>query len=163
MGRKKPVNKDVAQKIFFKSPERFADICNGILYEGNEYIHAEDLDELDSDVSNTIQGKCGNEYLERRRDVVKRVRDGTIVTIVGIENQTNIHYAMPLRIISYDVLGYVDEAKQIAVKRRKTKREFGRILIRVWKRESTHTNYNDSSVLWGRTVGWTEKFSRDVG
>ncbi len=66
MSKKKPVKDDVAQKEFFRSHVHFADVCNGTLYNGEQRIRESDLEELDSDISGTIQGKHGKESLERK-------------------------------------------------------------------------------------------------
>ncbi len=123
MSDKKPVRDDVSQKIFFKNPERFADFCNAVLYDGEQQIRETDVQELDSEVSGIIRGRDGKVSLERRRDILRQVRSGEIVSIIGIENQTHIHYAMPLRNMTYDVLGYISEAKEIASQRKKQRNE----------------------------------------
>ncbi len=123
MSDKKPVRDDVSQKIFFKNPERFADFCNAVLCDGAQRIQEADIKELDSDVSVIIQGREGKVSLERRRDVLRRVEGRGDILIVGIENQSHIHYAMPLRAMTYDVLGYIDEAKAIERQRRTQRKE----------------------------------------
>ncbi len=44
--------------------------------------------------------------LVRVRDVVKKMAFGVEFAVFGIESQQNIHYAMPLRTLLYDGMGY---------------------------------------------------------
>lgn len=49
------------------------------------------------------------ETIKRTRDVVKKMALGMEFVVWGIENQQTTHYAMPLRTMLYDVLGYLKE------------------------------------------------------
>ncbi len=93
------------------------------LYDGEQCILESEVHPLDSDVSGVIRGSYGEESLERRRDILRQVEGRGNILIVGIENQSHIHYAMPLRTITYDVLGYISEAKEIASQRKKQRNE----------------------------------------
>ncbi|MFI3208140.1 MAG: Rpn family recombination-promoting nuclease/putative transposase, partial [Eubacteriales bacterium] len=48
-------------------------------------------------------------------------KNGTRLLLLGVENQKEIHYGMPLKSLTYDVLGYINEANAIARKRKKEK------------------------------------------
>ena len=71
------------------------------------------LTEMDTDVSATIQSKSYNESITRNRDVVKKMSDGVEFNILGLEIQDKTHYAMPLRTMTYDALGYIKEYNDI--------------------------------------------------
>ncbi len=43
---------------------------------------------------------------------------GNRFLLLGIENQSSIHYAMPLRVLTYDVLGYNKQWEELKKKRR---------------------------------------------
>ena len=50
---------------------------------------------------------------EKRRDVIKYASiDHTAYLIVGIENQSDIHYAMPVRNMLYDALQYAQQMQE---------------------------------------------------
>ena len=49
------------------------------------------------------------ETIKRTRDVVKKMALGMEFVVWGIENQQTTHYAMPLRTMLYDALGYLKE------------------------------------------------------
>jgi len=115
------VKPDMELKNFWRNNERFADLCNAVLFQGRETLKPEDLEELDSDVSGIIFSKENRESILRTRDIVKKIAYGTEFVIVGIENQTQVHYAMPLRVILYDGLGYLKQFEEIKAKRKKSK------------------------------------------
>ena len=50
------------------------------------------------------------------RDLVRKSAFGLNFAIIGIENQSEVHYLMPLRIMEYDAGEYRHQAKQIGRK-----------------------------------------------
>lgn len=129
MDKKKTVKADVKLKEFWRQNDRFADLFNAVVFGGEEVLKPEDLLEMDTDVSGILQFKNYEESLVRIRDVVKKTAFGVEFVILGIENQQKIHYAMPLRTLLYDALGYLKEYQEITKSRKKkpgkqTKEEF---------------------------------------
>lgn len=59
--------------------------------------------------------------VQKYRDVVKKAAFDANFVIVGIENQTDIHYAMPVRVMGYDFLNYDKQLKEIKRLHRKNK------------------------------------------
>lgn len=107
------VKPDVLLKDFWRSNERFADLFNAVMFQGEEVLRPEELQEMDTDVSGIIQLKDQAESLVRIRDVVKKMAFGVEFVVFGIESQQNIHYAMPLRAMLYDGMGYLKEYQEI--------------------------------------------------
>lgn len=108
MERLKP---DVIFKNFWRDNGRFASLFNTVVFEGKEVIHPESLQEVDTEVSNLIELKEGyKETLVKSRDVIKKSAFGVDFVILGIESQKKTHYAMPLRVMLYDALGYLKAA-----------------------------------------------------
>ena len=107
------VKQDVLLKDFWRSNERFADLFNAVMFQGEEVLRPEELQEMDTDVSGIIQLKDHAESLMRIRDVVKKMAFGVEFVVFGIESQQNIHYAMPLRTMLYDGMGYLKEYQEI--------------------------------------------------
>ena len=66
-----------------------------------------------TDVSDVIEMKDYKETLSRTRDVIKKTAYGVEFVVLGIENQQHIHYAMPLRHMIYDAMGYLKECQEI--------------------------------------------------
>lgn len=105
--------KDVSLKTFWRDNEHFADLFNATVFNGKQVLKPSKLTEMDTDVSATIQSKSYNESITRNRDVVKKMSDGVEFNILGLEIQDKTHYAMPLRTMTYDALGYIKEYNDI--------------------------------------------------
>lgn len=84
----------------------------GAKFSGKEVIKPEDLQEMDTDMSGIVSLKGEEQSLTRARDVVKKSAYGVDFVILGIENQQKVHYAMPLRTLLYDGLGYLKEYQE---------------------------------------------------
>ena len=90
------------------------------LFNGKNVIKSDMLKEMDTDISGTIKWKKGQSSLKRVRDIVKKEYDGVEFNILGIEIQDKVHYAMPLRTMIYDGLGYLKEYNELKGKNRYT-------------------------------------------
>ena len=105
--------KDAVVKDYMRDPEIFADAFNYYLYRGREVIKPENLLELDVASTTTFYGDDGKPIpIQRIRDVLKRatiMTDGKVayLLVLGIENQMQQHFAMPVRVMAYDVAEYV--------------------------------------------------------
>ena len=108
-----PRQKDVSLKTFWRDNEHFADLFNATVFNGTQILKPDKLTEMDTDVSATIQAKNYRESITRNRDVVKKMSDGVEFNILGLEIQDKTHYAMPLRTMTYDALGYIKEYNDI--------------------------------------------------
>lgn len=97
MTNQNKVKPDIILKNFWKNNERFADIFNAYLFQGEQIIKSEDLTEADTDISSLIKFNGHAETLGKVFDVVKKSANGVDYVILGLENQSKIHYAMPLR------------------------------------------------------------------
>lgn len=105
--------KDVSLKTFWRDNEHFADLFNATVFNGKQVLKPDKPTEMDTDVSATIHSKSYNESITRNRDVVKKMSDGVEFNILGLEIQDKTHYAMPLRTMTYDALGYIKEYNDI--------------------------------------------------
>lgn len=112
---------DTILKTFWKNNQRFADLFNTVLFEGNPVLKPNDLQEVDTDVSSIIKFNGHAEIVQRILDVVRKTAYGVDFIIWGLENQEKIHYAMPLRHMIEDSLIYLKEYNEIAAKNRKEK------------------------------------------
>ena len=120
--------KDNATKAYMSNNTVFADAFNFYLYQGEQVIKPEDLVELDTTESVTIyeQNKNAAGSSEQRyRDVLKsaviKQKDKTVYAILGIENQSDIHYAMPVRNLIYDGLQYGKQVNTAAARHKEKK------------------------------------------
>lgn len=116
--------KDVSLKTFWRDNEHFADLFNATVFNGKQVLKPNKLNEMDTDVSATIHSKSYNESITRNRDVVKKMSDGVEFNILGLEIQDKTHYAMPLRTMTYDALGYIKEYNDIKKQHKLNKDSF---------------------------------------
>ncbi len=103
-------NKNAVSKSYLSDSQRFAQICNNQLFGSRRVIEPERLRELDTGELAIIGDRApALEVLEKYRDVLRIYDDQVMFLILGIENQEEVHYAMPLRQMLYDVLKYENQ------------------------------------------------------
>lgn len=108
--------KDTVTAKYMRQNEIFADAFNYFVYDGEQVIHPDSLEELDTrEIDVPYGGEKGEKQpVQKNRDVIKSVTAmtdrRTAYLILAIENQSNIHYAMPVKNLVYDALQY---AKQV--------------------------------------------------
>ena len=85
--------KDIAEKTLEAYNDVFADIVNGLLFNGEQVIKEDEL-EAESELSvYKVDGKLH----EQERDVAKYWKNGEIrIAFYGLENQTAVDPDMPL-------------------------------------------------------------------
>ena len=126
------MTKDNISKEYMKNNERFADLFNFYLYDGKSIIKDKDLIEIDTNDILNLENKYN---ITRYRDIVKKAiikysDNITYALILGLENQTEINYAMVIRNMVYDSITY---QKQIEALNGKSK--YGKIKYEVLKKE----------------------------
>lgn len=119
---------DTVTKAYMKDNFVFADAFNYLIYGGEAVVDPKQLQELDTTEialpfgSQDEEGKQPEEAVQKYRDVLKsaiiKQDDEAAYILLGIENQTDIHYAMPVRNIIYDALQYGKQVADIAAKHR---------------------------------------------
>lgn len=116
---------DTAAKEYLSDPGRFADIFNFWLYKGREVIQPANLKEMDTTVITLPYGTKAQEPIQKFRDVLKlyaAMKDDRMVYLVlGLEEQTRTHYAMPVRHMLYDAMNYAKQVSAAATAHRKGK------------------------------------------
>ena len=118
--------KDAVTKDYIRNAEVFADAFNYLLYEGEKIIMPESLHELDPAATAVVYGDdLKAEPVQRYRDSLKYMtamkRDDVVYMILGIENQSHVHYAMPVKNMLYDAMEYANQVKKVANGYRKAK------------------------------------------
>lgn len=107
---------DKSMKAFLEIPEIFSQLFNVAVFGGKEEIKPEDLSETNP-VLDAVLELPENEldYVERVRDVVKTSDFGISFRIIlGMEEQTDIHYYMPVRDMLMDAISYDSQCRRIA-------------------------------------------------
>ena len=122
---------NVVTKEYMRENTVFADAFNYLIYDGRAVLDPEKLHEMDATelaVLDHLQDNGKKKDLsgvEKQRDVLKsaviKEDDKAAYVILGIENQTDIHYAMPVRNMIYDALQYGRQVTDISAKHRANK------------------------------------------
>ncbi len=98
------MEKDVRWSTFFEDNCRYADIINGLGCAGLQIVSGEDLAEADT--------KSGT----KARDLIRKTAFGMNFAIIGIENQDEADYELPVRIMNYDAVHYKKQVSKISKK-----------------------------------------------
>ncbi len=119
---------DTITKEYMGNPVVFADAFNQLLYHGDQKIDPARLTELDTTEIVIPYGASGASVPEQKyRDVLKllyAMTDGrTAYCIMGIENQTEIHYALPVKNGVYDFLQLSHQVGEAANAHRQAMKE----------------------------------------
>ncbi|MDE6847012.1 MAG: hypothetical protein K2J99_14795 [Lachnospiraceae bacterium] len=102
--------KDIGLKAYLQNAVRYADLWNGAVFKGKQIIKAEELQEITPVHSKSDQ----DAILERTGDLVmKQNHDGQRFVILALENQEEIDYGMPVRIMMQEALEYDRQIKAI--------------------------------------------------
>lgn len=115
---------DSALKDFFKNNKTFAALFNGFFFDNETIIKADELEPDDTAYAESIKIHNGKqkykvEKVNKYRDNIRRTKLGYLV-ILGIEDQSKVHYSMPIRKMLYDALEYNSELSAIGNNQNKT-------------------------------------------
>ena len=104
--------KDHLTKTYIGDNVIFADVVNYAVYDGVQVIKPEVLEDGNTVATSYIyKGDDFRLTFERARDVRKIARknsgDNTCYMVFGAENHSQLHYAMPVKAMTYDVLEYI--------------------------------------------------------
>jgi hypothetical protein len=109
---------DITRK-YIRQNRIFADAFNFFIYGGRQVIAPGSLEELDTQENVILSDRQTREKRSRQRtrDLIKLVKVMTnkqsAYMILAVENQSRIHYAMPVRAIMYDVMQYTKQVEEV--------------------------------------------------
>ena len=113
MGKKDSITKD-----YMGNPARFADLFNGFCFHGAEKVLPSELRDMDTAGVVIPHGADGVTVpTQKYRDVLKVLTktDGKAAyCILGVENQSEVHTAMPVRNMLYDAMTLADQISALA-------------------------------------------------
>ena len=115
---------DTVTKEYMKDPVIFADVFNKFLYHGKQVINPESLIEMDSAevVVPYGEGKAGVPEQKYRNALKLMMTDGNIAyCILGCEDQSRVHYAMPVKNMLYDSMQFARQVTKAAKSHRQGK------------------------------------------
>ena len=115
---------------------------------GKPVVNPEQLRELDTTEIALPFGPQengqSNDLVQKYRDILKSAvvmqEDEAAYILLGIENQTDIHYAMPVRNMIYDALQYGKQVADTAANHRKSDKSFRKRTSEEWLRKWTSTD-----------------------
>lgn len=110
--------KDKQSIHYLSDPARIADLLNTYLYHGKQLLSSDNIRERTRD-------SFANEIKEKKtaikmiiRDIVKEIQTEAHVILIALENQSGVHYAMPLRIMRGDAFSYQEQWSKITKEHR---------------------------------------------
>lgn len=110
--------KDAVTTRYIRQNEIFADVFNFFIYDGEQVIRPDSLEELDTrQIEMPYGARVGARHpVQKTRDVIKSVTAMTdqrnAYLLLAIENQSHIHYAMPVKNLVYDALQYARQVEK---------------------------------------------------
>ena len=120
MGKMNTITKD-----YMSEPKYFADSFNYYLFDGKQVIQSDNLQVLDPTEMALIPKDTTVENVEKIRDVLKQcvlmADEKATYLMLGIENQTDVHYALPVKNMIYDALNYGKQVSDKAKEHREKK------------------------------------------
>ena len=113
--------KDVVSIEYLEDPKRFADLLNGYVFEGQQVVRPEDIKERNRVITNTERRGTQIKGKVMIRDIMRKVLFGIQVVLIALEEQTDIHYAMPVRIMNAEAGIYQKQWKKRQAEHREKK------------------------------------------
>lgn len=109
---------NAAVKQWIERPDRFADLFNGYVFQGEQVILPEELESVSGESDILLTDKEGKaQEIARHRDVIMRWKKEAVFVMLAYENQEEVHYAMPVRNMVYDGLSYTEQIQRLWKKR----------------------------------------------
>ncbi len=103
---------DAVDYKYLSDNSRYADLFNGVLFSGEQVLTPEKLKGEDTKLVVTSETL----WRERKRDLIKKYENGVSYAVLGIENQENVSYIMPFRIMEYEAGEYSKQIEEIQKK-----------------------------------------------
>jgi hypothetical protein len=120
-------NIDTATRDYIRDKSVFADAFNFYVYGGEQVIKPEMLRQIDTAEIGIFEENENLKFLQRFRDglnLCSMMQDeNAAYLILGLEGQSEVHYAMPVKNMGYDYLRYNEQLESIARKHRNERNE----------------------------------------
>ena len=134
--------KDIITKEYMKDTSVFADAFNGFLFDGEPVVDPARLHAMDTTEIAVPYGEGKTEApVQKFRDNLKYLTamtdENAAYLILGIENQTDVHTAMPVKNMVYDALQYAAQVEKAAKSHRKAEKERAKIRNSEGKKEGS--------------------------
>ncbi len=108
---------DFYESDYLEDAEIFADLVNGVLYNGEQVVKPEELQERDGE----LRSASGNGARKAIRDKV-RLWNGTVLAVIAVENQTGVDYHMVIRNMLSESMAYDQQWKRKKAEHRRRRK-----------------------------------------
>ena len=98
---------DISVNNWLENKTRFADLFNGVIFDGKQIIQPEELEKVSPVSSVNIKNRKGKrKSIKKYRDIIMLWKKQAAFVLLANESQDKIHYAMPPKVMIYDSLDY---------------------------------------------------------
>lgn len=105
-----------------KNPVIYSDLFNGYIFEGKQVIRPEDLEDKGIQQMEKMETRAGKTMVVKRfRDLKKEGTVDSYLVVLAVEGQREVHYGMPLRVMLYDAMDYLEQIKELEKEHNKYK------------------------------------------
>ena len=151
------MEKDLVDFDYLSDDLRYADLFNGALFGGAQIVDAAKF--VESDTKVVVSGKKKKQCT---RDVIRKYGKETNYAVLGVENQEEVNYCMPFRVLEYEAAEY---GKQVAKVRRKNWEakdlSAGEFLEKYRKTDKLHPCVT-LVLYWGENWDWLSGHRKNV-
>lgn len=151
---------DVCTKAYMSNPRFFSDAFNYYFFQGKQVVKPEELTVQDITEIAIPYGEEADSVIipaQKYRDILKMwtimTSENATYMLLGVENQANIHYAMPIRNMLYDALNYSSQVDKIGKMHRKKKDITNDEFLSGFKKEDKIKPIFTLVIYWG-TKDW---------
>jgi len=151
---------DVCTKAYMSNPRFFSDAFNYYFFQGKQVVKPEELTVQDITEIAIPYGEEADKVIipvQKYRDILKMwtimTSENATYMLLGVENQANIHYAMPIRNMLYDALNYSSQVEKIGKMHRKKKDITNDEFLSGFKKEDKIKPIFTLVIYWG-TKDW---------
>ena len=99
---------DILLMRYLSDNERYADLVNG--FAGKQILTADMLTDMNSQTGFYSLTGIRKRGRQKYRDLIRKAAFGINFVVIGIENQEEVNYLMPLRTMIYDAGEYERQA-----------------------------------------------------
>jgi hypothetical protein len=115
---------DTITKKYMKDNRIFADAFNYLIYDGQQVIDPDKLHDMDTTMlampyGDDVTGNTVQKFRDELKYLTVMEDDSAAYMILGIENQAEVNFAMPVRDMLYDAMQYSMQVEQAAKSHRK--------------------------------------------
>ena len=143
-----------------ENPRFFSDAFNYYFFQGKQVVKPEELTVQDITEIAIPYGEETDSVIipaQKYRDILKMwtimTSENATYMLLGVENQANIHYAMPIRNMLYDALNYSSQVEKIGKMHRKKKDITNDEFLSGFKKEDKIKPIFTLVIYWG-TKDW---------